>query len=109
MRYAIIENGKVANIAVSDSALEDHWVPGEGARIGDDFLDGQFITPPPDASAEAEKVRAERNAKLTACDWTQVADAPVDKVAWSAYRQALRDVPAQAGFPFAAAWPKEPK
>lgn len=108
MRYAIIENGKVANIAVSDAALEENWVPGEGARIGDDFVDGQFITPLPDANAEAERVRVERNAKLTACDWTQVADAPVDKVAWSAYRQALRDVPTQAGFPWNVTWPVEP-
>jgi hypothetical protein len=41
-----------------------------------------------------ERVRNWRNAKLIESDWTQVADAPVDKAAWATYRQALRDLPA---------------
>ncbi|AZB56845.1 phage tail protein, partial [Cereibacter sphaeroides] len=45
---------------------------------------------------------------LAACDWTQVADAPVDRAAWAAYRQTLRDVPEQAGFPAGIAWPEPP-
>lgn len=57
---------------------------------------------------QADSVRAERNRKLTASDWTQVADAPVDKAAWAAYRQGLRDVPSQAGFPWDVTWPVEP-
>jgi len=57
----------------------------------------------------AEGVRAERNAKLLKSDWTQVADAPVDKVVWAAYRQALRDVTKQAGFPSTIDWPEAPQ
>lgn len=57
---------------------------------------------------KAGEVRAERNWKLTASDWTQVADAPVDQAAWAAYRQALRDVTAQAGFPWDVQWPTQP-
>jgi hypothetical protein len=53
-------------------------------------------------------VRAERNKLLLSTDWTQVADAPVDKAAWSSYRQALRDVPSQTGFPWAIEWPVKP-
>jgi hypothetical protein len=53
-------------------------------------------------------VRQTRNEMLTACDWTQVADAPVNKAAWAAYRQALRDVTSQPGFPFNVSWPQEP-
>jgi hypothetical protein len=56
----------------------------------------------------AASVRAERNAKLSASDWTQVADAPVDQAAWAAYRQALRDITAQAGFPWTIDWPVAP-
>jgi hypothetical protein len=52
--------------------------------------------------------RAERNGKLAACDWTQVADAPVDKKAWAEYRQALRDLTDQAGWPSDIKWPVEP-
>ena len=59
-------------------------------------------------SAQAAAVRAERNAKLSASDWTQVADAPVDQAAWATYRQALRDVTAQSGFPWAIIWPEMP-
>jgi hypothetical protein len=58
--------------------------------------------------AQGTKVRAERNAKLSASDWTQVADAPVDKAAWAAYRQALRDITAQEGFPWTIDWPVQP-
>lgn len=57
---------------------------------------------------QADSVRAERNRKLTASDWTQVEDAPVDKAAWAAYRQGLRDVPSQEGFPWDVTWPVEP-
>jgi len=57
---------------------------------------------------KAGQVRAERNDKLTASDWTQVADAPVDKQAWATYRQALRDVTAQSGFPWTITWPDAP-
>tara|TARA_R110002074_G_C12374535_1_gene651825 strand:- start:41 stop:307 length:267 start_codon:yes stop_codon:yes gene_type:complete len=56
----------------------------------------------------AAEVRTERDAKLAATDWTQVADAPVDQAAWATYRQELRDIPAQAGFPNAVEWPTSP-
>jgi len=57
---------------------------------------------------EASQVRSERNQRLTESDWTQVADAPVDKQVWAAYRQELRNVPDQAGFPFNIQWPQTP-
>lgn len=54
------------------------------------------------------QARAQRNSLLAASDWTQVADAPVDAAAWAAYRQALRDVPDQPGFPGVIDWPSIP-
>ena len=39
-------------------------------------------------------MRAHRDRLLADSDWTQVADAPVDRDAWATYRQALRDFPA---------------
>ena len=57
---------------------------------------------------QAKSVREQRNQKLKDTDWTQVADAPVDQAAWAAYRQALRDVPSQQGFPWDVQWPVEP-
>jgi Phage tail assembly chaperone protein len=58
---------------------------------------------------QATSVRAERNKRLSACDWTQLADAPVDNLAWAIYRQALRDIPEQPGFPLNITWPEMPK
>lgn len=62
---------------------------------------------------QAKAVRQQRGEKLKETDWTQVADAlldaPVDKAAWAAYRQALRDVTTQETFPWDITWPKEPE
>ena len=60
------------------------------------------------AAQQAAAVRADRNARLAATDWTQIADSTADKPAWATYRQALRDVPSQAGFPQSVTWPQEP-
>jgi hypothetical protein len=57
---------------------------------------------------KAEEVRIERNQKLTESDWTQLADAPVDKTAWATYRQGLRNIPNQSGFPFNVVWDDKP-
>lgn len=59
-------------------------------------------------AAQAQSVRSMRDEKLAKSDYTQLADAPVDKAAWATYRQALRDVPAQAGFPWDVQWPATP-
>lgn len=64
--------------------------------------------PAPTTAELAAQVRAERDRLLTGSDWTQVADAPVDKAAWAAYRQALRDIPQQDGFPGSVTWPSAP-
>jgi hypothetical protein len=41
-----------------------------------------------------ERMRIHRDARLAASDWALMPDAPTDKAAWAAYRQALRDFPA---------------
>lgn len=40
-----------------------------------------------------ERMRNTRDRLLYESDWTQLLDAPVDQVAWAAYRQELRDAP----------------
>lgn len=71
-----------------------------------------YISPEEEAAnllaEKSEAMRATRNQLLTSCDWTQVADAPIDKEAWATYRQALRDLPSQEGFPNEVTWPVEP-
>jgi hypothetical protein len=57
---------------------------------------------------QAKSVRNSRDQLLKDSDWTQVADAPVDKQAWATYRQLLRDITAQSGFPWEVTWSNKP-
>lgn len=57
---------------------------------------------------QAKSMRQTRNEKLKDSDWTQLADSPVDESVWATYRQALRDVPQQTGFPWKVQWPTQP-
>tara|TARA_R110000868_G_scaffold59896_1_gene183649 strand:+ start:902 stop:1186 length:285 start_codon:yes stop_codon:yes gene_type:complete len=62
-----------------------------------------------ESDRKAAEVRAERNAKLALTDWTQTVDAPqATKDKYATYRQTLRDVPAQNGFPNTVVWPDAP-
>lgn len=56
----------------------------------------------------AKNVRNKRNDILATSDWTQLPDSPVDRQAWAVYRQKLRDMTDQAGFPYAVVWPIKP-
>lgn len=52
-------------------------------------------------------VRSDRNKLLASTDWTQIYDAPVEPLAWTGYRQALRDITTQTD-PFNIIWPVAP-
>lgn len=71
--------------------------------------------PEPHIPTQEEKeqtIRNERNMRLSYTDWTQLPDSPLtaeQKAAYAEYRQALRDVPEQAGFPESIEWPEEPQ
>jgi hypothetical protein len=56
-----------------------------------------------------QRVLGDRQAYLNYSDWTQMPDVILaNKTAWATYRQALRDVPAQQGFPWSITWPDRP-
>ena len=55
-----------------------------------------------------DQIRLWRNNELIKSDWTQLDDAPTNKTAWAAYRQALRDLPAQGGLADEAVFPARP-
>ena len=73
----------------AQDALEAEWAAGENDRLAAD-------------------ARAERNAKLAETDWTASSDVTMSD-AMRTYRQALRDVPAQEGFPSDITWPTKPE
>lgn len=59
----------------------------------------------------AAEAREKRNALIAETDYLVMPDYPLDaekKAALLAYRQALRDVPEQAGFPRQINWPVKP-
>ena len=62
-------------------------------------------------ASQASSIRDQRTNKLTECDWTQLTDSPLDadgKNAWAVYRESLRMVPQQTGFPWDVEWPSQP-
>lgn len=61
-----------------------------------------------DFAETSENIRNERDRLLLSCDWSVLPDAKTDKDAWETYRQALRDIPAQVGFPYSVDWPIPP-
>ena len=85
---------------------EQEWNEAEGlARM----LGGELILGKTQAEKDEEKaqeIRAKRDRLLSQTDWTQTVDNPLaGNEDITAYRQALRDIPDQAGFPWNVEWP----
>lgn len=53
-------------------------------------------------------VREKRASLLAETDWMALSDVTLS-AAWAAYRQSLRDITSQAGFPYGIAWPVKPE
>ena len=56
-------------------------------------------------------IRSQRDNLLAACDYTRLDDVQMDintRQQWAAYRQALRDITSQTGFPWSVEWPVAP-
>lgn len=101
-----------------DSANVVYAFESDGSQ--DEFIP-EGLTPITDAEADelrrpvlsdtelAAIVRADRDARLLASDWSQLRDVPdVTAAAWAPYRQALRDLTSQPGFPRTVTWPVAP-
>jgi len=86
--------------------------------LGPVFIDGDITAADQEAAYRANKdieqakaVRLDRAERLSQTDWTQVDDSPISNVVksqWATYRQALRDIPTQTGFPWEVTWPTKP-
>jgi hypothetical protein len=122
MRYAVVENNTITNIIeLDDASLAEQFnavllsdihefaeigmsVDGNNNLSGDDLTQANEMK---DAAKEAE-VREERNRLLAAQDYYMLTDAPFSEEAVAeiaAYRQALRDITSQEGFPYNVVWP----
>jgi hypothetical protein len=94
-----------------------------GNHPGDGWVEMAEPRPTPESVAQfdgkwgekvptSKEVRGRRDELLRACDWTQLSDTALTEeqaTAWAAYRQALRDVPQQTGFPNSVTWPNKPE
>jgi hypothetical protein len=102
-----------ANSNLPDDPLANHDRTAEQQNDGT-WLEVWVTTPAsPEEIAQrtdsqSAAIRDDRNQRLASCDWTQLSDAPVDAAEWAAYRQALRDITEQAGFPWDVQWPSAP-
>lgn len=104
-------NSNQANVTAKD---------GEGLIEGHYDHDTQMVVDGavvgiPESTIEQEEIdrawinlRGSRDRLLSASDWTQVPDAPIDSQAWATYRQALRDLPANTTDPRNPVWPTRP-
>ena len=110
MRAHVIENKVVTNTIMVDSLdFIPNLVEATEGGIGWSYVDGVFTAPADTRTDEeiAAEVRRERDAKLAATDWTASTDVTMT-AEMTTYRQALRDVPTQGGFPNTITWPTEP-
>lgn len=113
MRYAIVVNNIVENVAISDYPVESNWIQSDTAGKGDLYQDGNFIPQPIPSEIAAEQVRTERNQRLADCDYVTLRSTDqgvVVPVEWVTYRQALRDITDNVNFPYLtpADWPVQP-
>jgi len=133
MKYKHIKNPRWINAEhtlldcdVDFDDLKEEYVPFTAVASGDyphthqifaECIEGkwgpiaEYVPPaPPTEEQIAATVRSERDYLLAKTDWTQAADVPqATKDKWAPYRQALRDVPQQVGFPMNVVWPTKPE
>jgi hypothetical protein len=134
MKYSIyINNGKIIKLLDCNN-IEQQL--SEGESYLDDWFndseyyveDGQAVQMPPKPDqysvfnyttkqwVENERmaiinVSDKRQKLLYSTDWTQIPNGPLtqqQQEAWAVYRQQLRDIPEQSGYPFNVVWPTPP-
>lgn len=123
MKYALYEKagGKIISIVQStdrpqefDADLGYADFPDDGDQVKFHVVNGVAVQKDAAAIEQQEidrawiMLRRKRDVVLAQCDWTQVPDAPVDREAWAAYRQELRDLPASTEDPRLVTWPQQP-
>lgn len=102
----------IVGVSIGTPADKATWTvqPPELEAAAQPVIDG-FDIAAADLAAVWATLRLDRTARLVACDWTQLTDAPLDAATvddWRTYRQALRDVPQDTADPTTVVWPDEP-
>lgn len=114
----IVLNTKIYKPVITNEQVVEYsklaeWCNKNDAMIVDqgDYYEAVPV-PEPTEQELASRVRSQRDAKLSVTDYLIVPDYPIspeDLEAVKVYRQALRDIPEQSGFPKNVQWPIEPQ
>jgi len=94
-----------------DWILNGQVIPLSEKPAGEYIFDYEVKEWVPNITIATEKAIEKRNKLLTDSDWTQIPNGPLSPEAvqqWAVYRQELRDVPEQSGFPMRIIWPVSP-
>jgi len=123
MRLCIIDAENICvNVIEADSedpkflAAGQTFAQDHSGAIGWSFIDSNWIEPEPEPIVETPEeaaihVRSRRDVLLRASDWVVIKAYELGESApteWATYRQALRDITAQEGFPYQVTWPTKP-
>lgn len=99
---------------------QDYWVqngvleklplkPETGNYWGFDYVNKIWVQ---DATAISNEIKKKRQELLLNSDWTQFPNSPLtveQQTAWATYRQDLRDITTQSGYPLNVIWPTPPQ
>ena len=88
----------------NETAVDDET--GETYETGRWVIGFTVANKPQDEAEEA--VRNQRNRLLSETDWMALSDNTMTPE-WASYRQALRDITGQTGFPYSVTWPTKPE
>tara|TARA_R110000751_G_scaffold110488_1_gene208089 strand:- start:49 stop:369 length:321 start_codon:yes stop_codon:yes gene_type:complete len=104
-KYWITPEGKYVVGYGADIAPQNATEVPEAPEADTDIWDGTQWNADPVATAS--DARSKRNSLLAGTDWNALGDVTIVSE-MTAYRQALRDVPEQLGFPGEITWPESP-
>ena len=108
-KYNLIECDAIYNIHYIENNIAIKIPPKPNNYFVFDYSIKKWI--PNNVSAINEILNV-RQQNLVACDWTQIPNGPLteqQQQAWAVYRQELRDITTQSGYPFNVIWPTPPQ
>lgn len=93
------QNAVILNPVFEDGKWVQHW---SVVDVNEEIKQERY-------ERKCGEIRSERDRLLQECDWTQSRDIPESlSLTWQPYRQQLRDITEQIGFPFNVDWPVQP-
>lgn len=112
-----VAGGKLVPIPAQEAT--EYWLPGDTyttppramVTLGPLPADALLVRPEMTQEEKATQARAQRDGLIAQTDYLMVSDYPISdayRQVISDYRQTLRDITTQAGFPDEIAWPEKP-